>query len=101
MVGQATVEPIKVEPAVAAKKSVFANHIVCLDCGKGFKMLKRHISTDHQMTPDEYRNKWDSPKSYPMVAADYAETRSKLALASGLGRKNVVPPSSKKRMKKK
>jgi predicted transcriptional regulator len=91
-VGQTVVEPTKSEPAVAVKKSVFADHILCLDCGKSFKMLKRHLSTDHQMTPDQYRTKWGLPRSYPVVATDYATTRSKLAKASGLGRK-VAPPS--------
>jgi predicted transcriptional regulator len=91
-VGQAPVEPIKAEPAVAVKKSVFADHIVCLDCGGSFKMLKRHISTDHQMTPEEYRIKWQLPPTYPMVAAEYAATRSNLAKASGLGRKAPAAP---------
>ena len=84
--GQAPAEPIKAEPAVAVKKSVFADHIVCLDCGGSFKTLKRHISTDHQMTPDEYRAKWGLPMSYPMVASEYAATRSKMAKAMGLDR---------------
>jgi predicted transcriptional regulator len=97
-VGEATVEPIKPKSVVDAEKSVFADHILCLDCGDSFTMLKRHISTDHQMTPDEYRAKWGLPRSYPMVAADYAATRSKLAKASGLGRKKVeVAPPLKKR----
>src|ERR1700722_9873820 len=91
-VDQVPVDPIKVEPAVAVKKSVFADHILCLDCGQSFKMLKRHLSTDHQMTPDQYRLKWNLPPSYPMVAADYAATRSQLAMASGLGRKVAPPP---------
>jgi predicted transcriptional regulator len=86
-VEQVPVDPIKAEPAVEVKKSVFADHILCLDCGQSFKMLKRHISTDHQMTPDEYRAKWDLPPTYPMVAAEYAATRSNLAKDSGLGRK--------------
>jgi predicted transcriptional regulator len=64
-VEQVPVDPIKAEPAVAVKKSVFADHILCLDCGQSFKMLKRHISTDHQMTPDEYRAKWELPPTYP------------------------------------
>jgi predicted transcriptional regulator len=97
-VGQAPVEPIKPEPAVAAKKSVFADHILCLDCGGSFKMLKRHISTDHQMSPDQYRIKWGLLPSYPMVAAEYAATRSKLAKASGLGRKIEEAPAPKKRV---
>jgi predicted transcriptional regulator len=91
-VGQVVVEPTKPEPAVAVKKSVFADHVLCLDCGQSFKMLKRHLSTDHQMTPDQYRTKWGLPPSYPMVAAEYAATRSRLAKASGLGRKVVVAP---------
>jgi predicted transcriptional regulator len=96
-VGQVSADPIKPAPAVVAKKSVFADHIICLDCGHGFKMLKRHLSTDHQMTPDQYRAKWELPPSYPMVAAEYAATRSKLAKESGLGRKAEPPPSPKKR----
>jgi predicted transcriptional regulator len=95
-VGQAGLEPTKPEPAVAAKKSVFADRILCLDCGKGFKTLKRHLSTDHQMTPGEYRAKWGLPPSYPMVAANYAATRSQLAKASGLGRKMAAPPPKKR-----
>ena len=95
--GQAPAEPIKAEPAVAVKKSVFADHILCLACGKSFRMLKRHISTDHQMTPEEYRAKWGLPMSYPMVAAEYAATRSKLAKDSGLGRKVAAPLLPKKR----
>jgi predicted transcriptional regulator len=96
-VGQAGLEPIKPEPAVAAKKSVFADHILCLGCGKSFKMLKRHLSTDHQMTPDQYRMKWGLPASYPMVAAEYAASRSQLAKDSGLGRKVAAAPPPKKR----
>jgi predicted transcriptional regulator len=100
-VGQAPAEAIKAVPAVDAKKSVFADHILCLDCGQSFKMLKRHISTDHQMTPDEYRVKWGLPASYPMVAAAYAAERSKLAIASGLGRKVEAPPPPPKKVSKK
>jgi predicted transcriptional regulator len=100
--GQATAAPIKPEPSVAVKKSVFADHILCLDCGGSFKMLKRHISTDHKMTPEEYRIKWELPSSYPMVAAEYAATRSKLAKDSGLGRKveEVSPPKKRGGSKK-
>jgi predicted transcriptional regulator len=94
--GQAPAEPIKAESAVAAKKSVFADHILCLDCGQSFKMLKRHISTDHQMTPDQYRAKWNLPASHPMVTAEYAATRSQLAKDSGLGRKVEVAPPRRK-----
>jgi predicted transcriptional regulator len=96
-VGQAPVEPIRPKAAVDAKKSVFTDHILCLDCGGSFKMLKKHIATDHQMTPEEYWTKWGLPPSYPMVSAEYAATRSKLAKDSGLGRKKTeAPPPSKK-----
>jgi predicted transcriptional regulator len=96
-IGQTEADPIKAEPpAVAAKKSVFADHIVCLDCGQSFKILKRHILTDHQLTPDQYRAKWGLPFSYPMVAAEYAARRSKMAKDNGLGRKSVVPDPKKR-----
>jgi predicted transcriptional regulator len=96
-IGKAAVEPVRAEPAVTVKKSVFADHIVCLDCGKSFKMLKRHLSTDHQMTPGEYRAKWRLPSSYSMVAANYAAARSQLARDSGLGRKVASPLPQMKR----
>jgi predicted transcriptional regulator len=95
-IGQASDEPIKVEPAVAVKKSVLGDHIVCLDCGASLKMLKRHLAGDHQMTPREYRAKWNLPASYAMVAAEYAARRSQLAKDSGLGRKVEAPPPPKK-----
>jgi predicted transcriptional regulator len=94
-VGQAPAEPIKAEPAVDVKKSVFPDHIICLDCGASLKMLKRHLATDHGMTPEEYRAKWDLPPSYPMVAPEYAATRSQLAKDSGLGRRVEAPPPKK------
>jgi predicted transcriptional regulator len=95
-IGQTITEPPKSEPAVSAMKSVFPDHIVCLDCGKGVKMLKRHISADHGMTPYEYRAKWGLPLSYPMVAPEYAAQRSQMARDSGLGRKVVAPPPKKR-----
>ena len=85
-VGQVAAEQLKSEPSVPIKQSVFADHIVCLDCGKQFSMLKRHIRTDHQMTPNEYRRKWGLQSSYPLVAPDYAKVRSALAKKIGLGR---------------
>lgn len=94
-VGQTPPEAPNAEPAVDVKKSVFADHILCLNCGQSFKMLKRHISADHQMTPDQYRAEWNLPASYPMVAPEYAAERSKLAKASGLGRKVEAPPPNK------
>lgn len=85
--------PVPVEarpPAVAVKKSVTAGAIICLECGKSQKMLKRHLLTAHALTVDDYRTKWSLPADYPMVAPYYAARRSELAKASGLGfsRKN-------------
>jgi predicted transcriptional regulator len=74
------------EPAVPVKRSVTPGHLVCLECGKLFSMLKRHLGTDHQLTPDQYRQKWDLAPSYPIVAPNYAKTRSALAKKIGLGR---------------
>lgn len=75
------------EPAVNPKRSVHADHIVCLEDGKRFKSLKRHLMTHHGMSPSEYRSKWSLPADYPMVAPNYAEARSELAKRMGLGRK--------------
>ena len=77
----------KPEPAVSIKRSVKPEYIVCLDDGKKFKMLKRHLRTAYNMSPDEYRKKWGLPSDYPMVAPKYAAVRSELAKKIGLGRK--------------
>ena len=74
-------------PAVPIKKSVVANYIVCLEDGKKLKMLKRHLQSSHNMTPDQYRERWGLPREYPIVAPSYAERRSDLAKEIGLGRK--------------
>ena len=87
--GQSTAAPPRAEPAVDIKRSVRNDHIVCLECGKHFSMLKRHLNTDHQLTPQEYRQKWGLPPTYPVVSPDYAKTRSALAKKIGLGRKAV------------
>jgi predicted transcriptional regulator len=76
------------KPAVALKKSVEQGCITCLEDGLQFRSLRRHLMTRHHMTPEEYRERWQLPASYPMVAPGYAETRSKLAKRIGLGRKN-------------
>lgn len=73
------------EPAVAVKKSVTPDFIICLEDGKKFKSLKRHLRTRYSMTPDEYRSKWALPHDYPMVAPNYAKERSTLAKRMGLG----------------
>ncbi len=73
------------EPAVPVKKSITPDYIVCLEDGKKFKSLKRHLRTKYSMTPDEYRTKWALPHDYPMVAPNYAKERSNLAKRMGLG----------------
>jgi predicted transcriptional regulator len=85
-VGQATAAPPRPEPAVPVRQSVRSDHIVCLDCGKHFSMLKRHLMTDHKLTPEQYRQRWELPPTYPMVAPNYAKTRSAIAKKTGLGR---------------
>jgi predicted transcriptional regulator len=90
------------KPAVPIRRSVTAEYIVCLEDGKKLKMLKRHLSATYAMTPNQYRAKWNLPADYPMVAPAYAERRSDLARASGLGRRRQEPepqpvPAPKKR----
>lgn len=75
-----------VKPAVPIEDSVHNDYIVCLEDGKQFKMLKKHLMVHYNLTPAEYRAKWDLPWDYPMVAPSYAAKRQKLALASGLGK---------------
>lgn len=76
-------EPSK--PAVSVKKSMTADYLVCLEDGKRFKSLKRHLRTQYSMTPEQYREKWSLPPDYPMVAPNYAVARSQLAKKMGLG----------------
>ncbi len=82
-------EPVveKQQPAVPVKKSVFPDYIVCLEDGKKLKMLKRHLKTAYNMTPEQYREKWELTPDYPMVAPNYAKHRSSLAKKIGLGTK--------------
>jgi len=103
-VGGGTVEiPVEApKPAIPVKKSVTPDYIVCLEDGKKFKSLKRHLMTDHGLSPDEYRTKWGLPSDYPMVAPNYAASRSQLAKSIGLGRKavEVAPVKAKGRKAK-
>ncbi len=81
-------EPVEeLKPAVPVRKSVAADYIICLEDGKKFKSLKRHLRTHYNMSPEEYREKWGLPADYPMVAPNYSATRSRLAKDNGLGRK--------------
>ncbi|MGF6172333.1 MucR family transcriptional regulator [Ensifer sp. 4252] len=77
----------KPKPAVSVRKSVQDDQITCLECGGTFKSLKRHLMTHHSLSPEEYREKWDLPTDYPMVAPAYAEARSRLAKEMGLGQR--------------
>jgi predicted transcriptional regulator len=80
-------EPVKPEPRVSIRSSVKPDFIVCLEDGKKLKMLKRHLKTSYNMTPEQYREKWQLPPDYPMVAPNYARHRSSLAKKIGLGTK--------------
>ncbi|GLQ09276.1 MucR family transcriptional regulator [Devosia yakushimensis] len=82
------VEPApELTPAVPVRKSVSSDFIICLEDGKKFKSLRRHLRTHYALSPEQYREKWGLPADYPMVAPSYSETRSGLAKANGLGRK--------------
>jgi predicted transcriptional regulator len=86
-VGTAPAAPERPQPAVPVKKSVTPEYIICLEDGKKLKMLKRHLKTAYDMTPEEYRDRWGLPADYPMVAPNYAAHRSSLAKKIGLGTK--------------
>ena len=77
----------ELKPAVPVKKSIAADYLICLEDGKKFKSLKRHLRTHYNLSPEEYREKWGLPADYPMVAPNYSATRSRLAKDNGLGRK--------------
>lgn len=83
--GQAEPQGDALRPAVAVKRSITPEYIVCLEDGKKFKSLKRHLRTQYAMTPEQYREKWGLPPDYPMVAPNYAAARSQLAKQMGLG----------------
>ncbi len=83
--GEQVPEPEKLQPAVPLKKSIHPDHIVCLEDGKKLKMLKRHLKTAYNMTPEQYRERWGLPADYPMVAPNYANQRRELAKKIGLG----------------
>ena len=90
-------------PAVSIKKSIHPDYIVCLEDGKKFKSLKRHLRTKYDLSPEDYRAKWGLPADYPMVAPNYAAARSELAKSMGLGqqrRKAVAAPEPAKKGRK-
>jgi predicted transcriptional regulator len=90
--GAGPAEPLK--PAVSIERSITPAYLVCLEDGRKFKSLKRHLGTQYQMTPDQYRAKWNLPADYPMVAPDYAAVRSQLAKQMGLGQQRRRRESS-------
>jgi predicted transcriptional regulator len=83
-------EPSDAKPAVTVRKSVTPDYLVCLEDGKKFKSVKRHLRTHHNLSPEQYREKWNLPNDYPMVAPNYAQARSSLAKKIGLGRRRVT-----------
>lgn len=89
--GRQQPEPEPLKPAVPIKKSITPDFLVCLEDGKQLKMLKRHLRTTYDMTPEQYRAKWGLPSDYPMVAPNYAKSRSEFAKKIGLGRKAAQP----------
>lgn len=91
----APAEPLK--PAVSIKKSLTPDYIVCLEDGKKFKSLKRHLRTHYDLSPEDYRAKWGLPADYPMVAPNYAKARSQLAKKMGLGQKGAKTKRRAKR----
>ena len=84
-------EPEVKEPAVPIRKSITPDYLICLEDGRKFKSLKRHLRTKYDMSPEEYRAKWNLPKDYPMVAPNYAKARSDLAKQMGLGQGGRKP----------
>ena len=95
--GNGTAQAEAPEPAVSVRSSVKKDSIACLECGKRFKSLKRHLTANHEMTPEEYRLKWNLPSSYPMAAPDYSAARSEMALKFGLGRTQKSPKKGSRR----
>jgi len=87
-IGSTAAAPARPQPAVPIKRSVLPDHIVCLEDGKKLKMLKRHLKTAYNLTPEQYRERWGLPLDYPMVAPNYAKQRSQLARDLGLGTKS-------------
>lgn len=89
--GAAVEVPPALTPAVSPKKSVFPDHLICLEDGRPFKTLKRHLMSAYNLTPDQYRARWNLPADYPMVAPNYSAHRTRLARAAGLGRTEAPP----------
>jgi predicted transcriptional regulator len=93
-------EPVKLEPIVSVKKSVTPDALICLCCGDRFKSLKRHIQTEHGLSPESYRSEFGLKSDYPMVAPNYSAQRSSMAKNAGFGRKAAIPAPAKGAAKK-
>ena len=93
-------EPEPKEPAVPIRKSIAPDFLICLEDGRKFKSLKRHLRTKYDMSPEDYRAKWGLPKDYPMVAPNYAKARSELATQMGLGKGGRTPARAETRAQK-
>jgi len=95
--GGDAVEAAPKEPAVAVRRSITPDYLICLEDGRKFKSLKRHLRTKYNLSPEDYRAKWGLAKDYPMVAPNYAKARSDLAKQMGLGQGGRQPPKATKR----
>jgi predicted transcriptional regulator len=93
-------QPVELEPAVPIRRSVNPEYVVCLDCGAKAKMLRRHLTSAHNLTPAEYRERWKLPADHPLVAPRYAAARSELAKALGLGKRPEKGAAAPKRASK-
>jgi len=98
---QATPEPVELVPAVSIRKSLQPDYLICLEDGRKFKSLKRHLRSKYNLSPDEYRAKWGLPKDYPMVCPNYAASRSALAISMGLGQGGRKPAKTAAKAKAK
>lgn len=94
--GEPEPEPEPLKPAVPVKKSITPDYLICLEDGKKFKSLKRHLRTHYNLSPEEYRDRWNLPPDYPMVAPNYAAARSELAKRMGLGQQRKKPTRTRK-----
>ena len=97
-VGETPRGSAKAEPAVEVRKSVFADHLVCLACGASFKTLKWHIMSEHELTPEQYRSKFGLPRDYPMVSPAYSKVRSAISKTVGLGHWRTQRKARRKRV---
>jgi predicted transcriptional regulator len=94
--GEGAAGAVDREPAVPIKRSITPDYLICLEDGQKFKSLKRHLRLKYELSPEQYRAKWDLPKDYPMVAPNYAKARSELAKQMGLGQGGRQPPRQRR-----